>query len=72
MLIAFLLCVLCIAIMAACAYIFPEPLKEEAKPLIWETWSEPIRQRCGSGLSDYRLMSGFVVAVFVALYIVFR
>jgi SSS family solute:Na+ symporter len=72
MLIAFLLCVLCIAIMAACAYIFPEPLKEEAKPLIWATWSEPIRQKCGSGLSDYRLMSGLVVVVFVALYIVFR
>lgn len=72
MLIAFLLCVLCIAIMAACAYIFPEPLKEEAKPLIWETWSEPIRQRCGSGLSDYRLMSGLVVVTLAALYIVFR
>jgi SSS family solute:Na+ symporter len=72
MLMAFLLCVLCIAIMTACAYIFPEPLKEEAKPLIWAKWSEPIRQRCGSGFSDYRLMSGLVVVTFVALYIVFR
>ena len=71
-LIAFLLCVLCIAIMAACAYIFPELLKEESKPLIWETSSESIRQRCGSGLSDYRLMSGLVVVIFVVLYIVFR
>ena len=58
--------------MAAYASIFPEPLKEESKPLIWATWSEPIRQRCGSGLSDYRLMSGLVVVIFVALYIVFR
>jgi hypothetical protein len=49
-----------------------EPLKEEAKPLIWETWSEPIRQRCGSGFSDFRLMPGLVVVTFVALYIVFR
>ena len=72
MLMAFLLCVLCIAIMAACAYIFPEPLKEESKPLIWAKWSEPIRQKCGSGLSDYRLMSGLVVVIFVVLYIVFR
>jgi hypothetical protein len=64
--------VLCIAIMAACAYIFPEPLKEESKPLIWATWFEPIRQRCGSGLSDYRLMLGLVVVIFVAFYIVFR
>ena len=72
MLMAFLLCVLCIAIMAACAYIFPEPLKEESKPLIWAKWSEPIRQRCGSGFSDYRLMSGLVVVIFVVLYIVFR
>ena len=61
-----------IAIIAACAFIFPEPLKEESKPLIWATWSEPIRQRCGFGLSDYRLMSGLVVVIFVAFYIVFR
>jgi hypothetical protein len=36
MLIAFFLCVLCLTIMAACAYIFPDPLKEEARPLFWE------------------------------------
>jgi SSS family solute:Na+ symporter len=72
MLIAFFLCVLCIAMMAASSYIFPEPFKEEARPLIWQDWSEPIRQRCGSGLSDYRLLSGLVVTGFVILYVVFR
>lgn len=72
MLMAFLLFVLCIAIMAIHTTIFPEPVKDEARPLIWEKWSEPVRQRCGSGLSDYRLLSGLVATVFVLLYIVFR
>jgi SSS family solute:Na+ symporter len=72
MLIAFGLLVACVVIMVATTYMFPEPLKFEAKELVWENWSEPLRAKCGSGLSDYRVMSAIIFAIFVALYLVFR
>jgi hypothetical protein len=28
--------------------------------------------RCGSGLSDYRVLSGTVLVIFVVLYFIFR
>ena len=60
------------AIMVTTTFLFPEPLKKEALSLVWEDWREPLRGRCGSGLSDYRVMSALVLAVFVALYFLFR
>jgi len=72
MLIAFYLLVACIAIMVATSFLFPEGLKDEAKPLVWENWSEPLRMKCGSGLSDYRVMSTVIVFIFATLYLIFR
>ena len=72
MLIAFLLLLACLAIMVATTFRFPEPLKDEARPLVWEDWREPLRGRCGTGLSDYRVVSALIFAVFVVLYVVFR
>mgnify|MGYP000660479619 CR=1 FL=1 len=72
MLIAFLLLVACFAIMVTTSFLFPEKLKEEARPLVWENWKEPLLVKCGSGLSDYRVMSALVLAVFVVLYFIFR
>ena len=72
MLIAFLLLLACLAIMVTTTFRFPEPLKDEARPLVWEDWREPLRGRCGTGLSDYRVVSALIFAVFVALYLVFR
>lgn len=72
MLIAFILLVLCIGVMVITAFAFPEPLKPEAEPLVWQRWHEPLRAKCGSGLSDYRVMSALVFLVFVTLYITFR
>lgn len=72
MLIAFILLVLCIGVMVITAFVFPEPLKPEAEPLVWQRWHEPLRAKCGSGLSDYRVMSALVFLVFVMLYITFR
>ena len=72
MLIAFLLLVTCLVIMAVTTLLFPEALKEEARPLVWENWSEPLRAKCGSGFSDCRLLSAVILAIFVALYSVFR
>lgn len=72
MFIAFLLLVACIVIMVVATFLFPAPLKDEAKPLIWNSVTEPLRVECGSGLSDYRVMSAVVVVVFAALYMIFR
>jgi SSS family solute:Na+ symporter len=72
MLIAFLLLVACLVIMVAATFLFPAPFKPEAKTLVWESWSEPLRVKCGSGLSDYRVMSVVVLVVFAVLYFIFR
>ena len=72
MLIAFLLLVACLVIMSVTTVLFPEALKEEARPLVWENWSEPLRGKCGSGFSDCRLLSAVILAIFVVLYAVFR
>jgi SSS family solute:Na+ symporter len=73
MLIAFLLLVACLLIMVVTTFMFPEPLKEEARPLIWEDWREPLRGEVkGHGLGNYRLASVAVVATFAALYFLFR
>jgi SSS family solute:Na+ symporter len=72
MLSAFLLLVVCLVIMAVMTFLFPEALKPEARTLVWENWSEPLRVKCGSGLSDYRVMSAVILVIFIALYVVFR
>ncbi len=72
MLIAFGLFLACVLIMGVTAYLLPGPLKPEARNLIWEDWTEPLRVRCGSGLGDYRIMSALVAGTFVILYLIFR
>jgi SSS family solute:Na+ symporter len=72
MLTAFLLLVACIVIMAVATFILPGKLKVEAQPLVWENWTEPLRVKCGSGLSDYRFVSAIVLIIFATLYVVFR
>jgi SSS family solute:Na+ symporter len=71
MLIAFLLLVACLAIMIVVTFLFPAPLKPEAETLVWNSIAEPLRVKCGSGLSDYRVMSVAVLIVFAALYLIF-
>jgi len=63
---------LCVLIQVVASLLIPEPLKEEAKPLVWEHWTEPIKAKCGTGLSDYRVMSAAVLVTFVVLYIIFH
>ena len=73
MLTAFLLLVACLVIMIATTFMFPETLKAEARPLIWEDWREPLRgQAGGRALGNYRLATGLVLVVFAVLYVVFR
>lgn len=57
MLIAFLLLVACMLIMVATTWMFPEPLKAEARILVWENWREPLRGEAGGhGLGNYRVL----------------
>jgi len=63
---------LCVLIQIIASLAMPEPLKEEAKPLVWEHWTEPLKAKCGSGLSDYRIMSAAVLVIFMLLYFIFR
>ena len=73
MLTAFYLLLACSAIMVVASKLMPEPLKEEARTLVWEDWREPLRGEAhGHGLGNYRILSGVVVAIFVVLYFVFR
>lgn len=72
MMTAFYLLVVCSLIMYASSKIYPEPLKEEARLLVWESWKEPLKSKTGKGLADYRVLSGLVLATFIILYIVFR
>ena len=72
MLASFGLFCLCVVIQVIASLVIAEPLKDEAKPLVWKNWTEPLRVRCGSGLSDYRVMSAVVLVIFVVLYLIFR
>lgn len=73
MLIAFLLLVACMIIMVLATLRFPEALKPEAKPLVWEDWREPLRGDAGGrGLANYRVAAAVVLIVFVILYVVFH
>ena len=73
MLIAFWLFVACVAIMVITTLWFPEPLKAEARLLVWENWREPLRSSAGGrGLADYRAVSVVLLLVFIGLYFVFR
>ncbi|MDB6017201.1 MAG: sodium:solute symporter [Pedosphaera sp.] len=73
MLMAFYLFVACCVIMGVTTLMFPEALKAEARPLVWENWREPLRGEAGGrGLANYRLLAVLLLAVFITLYLIFR
>ena len=73
MIASFYIFALCGAIIVAASLIRPQPLKEEAKTLVWEDWREPLRgQARGRALGNYRVLSAVVFLTFVTLYIIFR
>jgi SSS family solute:Na+ symporter len=72
MLVAFGMFCVCVVIQVIASLAMPEPLKEESRPLVWEHWTEPLKARCGTGLSDYRIISAVVLATFLVLYIIFK
>lgn len=60
-----------VVLLVCASLVIGEPFKPEARALVWESWTEPLKARCGRGLSDYRVMAGAVLAVFIALYWMF-
>ena len=59
--------------MVAASRLMPEPLREEARPLVWEDWREPLRGEAhGRGLGNYRVLAVVVLLCFAVLYVVFR
>ena len=70
---AFYLLIICSLIIVIVSYLYPKPLKEEAKSLVWEDWREPLRGDAGGrALGNYRVLAAVVFLTFVALYIIFR
>ena len=72
MLASFGLFCLCVVILVIASLALAEPLKEEARALVWERWTDPLRGQGGAGFADYRFLAALVVVIFVALYFVFR
>ncbi|MEI8122462.1 MAG: sodium/solute symporter [bacterium] len=62
---------ICIIIQIVATLMMPEPLKAEARGLTWEHWADPLKAKCGRGLSDYRVMSVAVLFTFITLYVWF-
>jgi hypothetical protein len=59
--------------MWATTLLFAEPVKSEARALMWEDWREPLRGKAGGrGLGNYRVLTVVALAMFTTLYIVFR
>jgi hypothetical protein len=71
MLTSFGMFVILLVLQIVATLVLREPLKAEANGLCWENWMEPLKAKCGSGLSDYRVMSGAVLLTFVVLYYLF-
>ncbi|MEO8658770.1 MAG: sodium/solute symporter [Bryobacteraceae bacterium] len=72
MLTAFNLCIVCCVGFIIASRLTPEPLKDEAKPLVWESWREPLKAPAGGLLTDYRVYSAAVLLTFAVLYVAFR
>ena len=73
MIAGFYILILCSGIIVVVSYAFPAPLKEEAKPLVWEDWREPLRGEAhGRGLGNYRILAAVVLLTFLVLYVLFR
>src|SRR5882724_9186895 len=73
MLVAFVLLVICVVIMIASTFVFPEPFRVEARLLVWDNWREPLRSQSGGrGIATYHIVTILVLVTFVALYFIFR
>jgi SSS family solute:Na+ symporter len=66
MLTAFVLLVVCCVVLVCASLRYPEPLREEARDLVWTDWREPLR-----AAGSYRIVAAGVAATFIVLYVLF-
>jgi len=71
MVISFILAVVCGLVLVATSLVFPEPLTEEKRKLVWKSLLEPLAEKGWPGLGNYKLLSGILAMTMIALYIVF-
>ncbi len=71
MMASFYLACICAVIMVVVSLIFPEPLTEEKRKLIWKSPLEPLREKGWPGIGNYKRLSAVLALCMVALYFIF-
>lgn len=72
MMMAFYLCMACVALQVTLSYLFPVRHTAESSTLYWNSLLEPLKRKGWKGFSDYRFLSVLLVVVMGALYFMFR
>lgn len=72
MLMAFYLLVACLVMQITVSLLRPATAEERGRALCWSSPFEPLKSPGWPGLGDYRVLSGGVVLLMVALYTFFR
>jgi SSS family solute:Na+ symporter len=71
MMASFYLACICAVIMIVVSLIFPEPLTEEKRKLVWKSPLEPLREKGWPGIGNYKGLSAVLALCMVALYFIF-
>ena len=71
MVISFVLAVICAAVMITASLIFPEPLTDEKRALVWKSPFEPLRDKGWPGIGNYKFLAATLALTIIALYILF-
>jgi SSS family solute:Na+ symporter len=71
MVISFVLAVICAVVMISASLIFPEPLTDEKRALVWKSPFEPLRDKGWPGLGNYKFLAATLALSIIALYILF-
>jgi uncharacterized sodium:solute symporter family permease YidK len=72
MLMAFYLLVVCAGLQVVLSFVFPKGVAEDREKLHWEHPLDALKSRGWPGLANYKVLSGLVFLVMVALYAWFR
>ena len=71
MVISFILATICGVIMVVTSFLFPEPLTEEKRKLVWKSPLEPLREKGWPGIGNYKLLCAILAATITCLYVYF-
>jgi SSS family solute:Na+ symporter len=72
MMMAVYLFISCVALQVALTAVFPKEPGTDPEKLYWSSPFDALRAPGWSGLADYRVLSGLLIATFIGLYWVFR